>query len=108
MSIEQGRQARDIGVAAVDAAGFAAHRTWRPKAKEALSELIESGEPFTADDLRARVDEKPHHPNAIGALFNGAARRGLIRKIGYQQSTVKSRQAGLQALWVAAEQEEAA
>lgn len=108
MSIEEGRQARDIGVAAVDAASVAAHRTWRPKAEEALDELIRAGAPFTADDLRARVDEEPHHPNAIGGLFIGASSRGLIRKLGYRQSKTKSRQAGSLALWIAAEQEDAA
>lgn len=108
MSIEEGRAVRDVGVAAVDAASVAAHRTWRPKAEEALDELIQAGTPFTADDLRARVDEKPHHPNSIGALFIGASRRGLIRKIGYQQSKTKSRQAGSLALWIAADEEEAA
>lgn len=104
MSIEEGRKARDIGVAAVDAAGVAGHKTWKPKAEAALDQLIREGRPFTADDLRALVDERPDHPNQIGALFIGASKRGEIRKIGYHQSTIKSRQAGLQAMWIAAEE----
>ena len=102
MSLKEGRALRDAGIEAVDAAGTAAHRTWRPKAEGALRQLISSGHPFTADDLRALVDESPHHPNQVGSLFNTAARRGEIRKVGYQQSSVRSRQAGTHAVWVAA------
>lgn len=105
MSIKEGRGLRDVGIAAVDAAGMAAHKTWRPKAEAALDQLIRAESPFTADDLRALVDEPPGHPNQIGALFLAASRRGEIRKLGYQQSRVKSRQAGSLALWIAAEQQ---
>lgn len=104
MSLQDGRDLRDVGIAAVDAAGVAAHKTWRPKAEAALDQLIRSGSPFTADDLRALVDEPPDHPNQVGALIMGASRRGEIRKLGYRQSRVKSRQAGSLALWVAADQ----
>lgn len=104
MSLQEGRALRDAGIAAVDAAGVAVHKTWRPKAEAALDTLIRSGHPFTADDLRALVDEQPNHPNQVGSLFTAAARRGEIRKMGYRQSHVKSRQAGTQDLWIAAEE----
>lgn len=104
MSIKEGRARRDAGVAAVDAAGVSGHKTWRPKAEAALAQLIRTESPFTADDLRGLVDEPPGHPNQIGALFLAASRRGEIRKLGYQQSRVKSRQAGSLALWIAVEQ----
>lgn len=96
-----GQQERDAGAAAVDAAGTAAHRTWKPKADAALAKLIREGQPFTADHLDELVGEAPHHPNAIGALFLHASRRGEIRKIGYAQARARSRRAGNMAVWIA-------
>lgn len=102
MSITEGRALRDAGIEAVDAAGVAGHRAWRPKAEGALQQLILSGKPFTADDLAELVDERPDHPNQVGSLFMAAARRGEIVKIGYSQARATSRRAGNLAVWRAA------
>lgn len=102
MTIHEGRTLRDAGIEATDAAGVAAHKTWKPKAEGALRQLILSRRPFTADDLRSLVDEKPGHPNQIGALFMTAARRGEIQKIGNMQAHSTSRRAGNLAVWIAA------
>lgn len=97
--LDQGRALRDVGISAVDAAGVAPHKQWRPIADGVLTELISEGKPFTADDLARRVPVQPEHPNQVGALIMAAARQDRIRKLGYRQSTSKTRRAGAIALW---------
>lgn len=59
---------------------------WRLAAKWALWELARTGEPFTADDVIAKVGlPKPSWPgmnNAVGALFSLAARKHVIHRVG--------------------------
>lgn len=61
-----------------------------PSGIERLDQLIatyaESGEPFSANTLRAQIPEGVR-PAAIGGRFRHAARRGLIRPVGYVAST---------------------
>ena len=63
-------------------------RSWRERALAALNELAETGEPFTSDDLLAKVGppDADHEPNgrnsAIGAMFRNAASEGWIKSDG--------------------------
>jgi hypothetical protein len=42
------------------------------------------GRSFTTEDFRvANLVAPPGHPNAWGALFNGAAKKGIIRQVGF-------------------------
>jgi hypothetical protein len=59
---------------------------WKARVDEAIEDLAATGERFTAEDVRAIAGDPPDHPNAMGARFNAAARRRLIRKVGYQLS----------------------
>ena len=61
-----------------------------PAAIAAVDALIErfaeSGHPFSANDARPHLPEGVR-PAAIGGRFRHAARRGLIRPVGYIAST---------------------
>lgn len=77
-------------------------RTWADRAEEAMATLERQGTPFTADDLRELIgpDHEPHHPNAIGGLFNAHHRAGLIRQVGWHNSTAQKRNGGSHRRWI--------
>ncbi|MGV0870065.1 hypothetical protein [Corynebacterium kalidii] len=83
-------------------------RTWADRAEEAMSTLERNGTPFTADDLRELIgpDHEPHHPNAVGALFNQHRRAGLIRQVGWHTSTATKRNGGSHRRWIGVQNSE--
>lgn len=88
----------------VEAAYYAQYNVidrWHAEAGKAMTELVKTGRPFTADDVRARVTEKPTHPNAWGGLYREWRARGLIRAVGYRKATTKSRKGSIQTVWQA-------
>lgn len=92
------------GTEAVLSAATALHRAQAAEAlREALGTLIDSREPFTADDVRRLAgDPDAHHPNVLPALFAGAARAGHIRQVGPAfRATRRSRNGGLCRRWQA-------
>lgn len=69
-----------------------------------IAMLARTGRPFTADDVTAITGDSPTgSQGACGARFSHAARRGVIRRIGY----VPSRRAAVHmhpvAQWIGAE-----
>lgn len=72
---------------------------YRSVFERVLTTLAASREPFTSEDVTAVVGRPPNSPNTVGALFIGAAKRGLIRKCGYRQSVRPERHAAVIALW---------
>lgn len=85
---ESGARRRDHGAAAVDAA---VDDEWRTAARARLEQLAAAGEPFTADDVVREVGI-PARPNAVGALFLGASRAGLIVRTGQRDSGTRAAQ----------------
>lgn len=83
--LEQARVARDVGA---QAAELSLHTGWRLWAETELARLADSGEPFTADALRAVVGDPPdgEHVNGIGGLFLRASKAGRIEFVGYAVS----------------------
>lgn len=78
---------------------------WHDRALAALDALAAAGAPFTADDLVERVglpDTGTNRNNAVGALFAGASRRGVITRAGYRSSTRVSGHGRIVAVWVGA------
>jgi hypothetical protein len=53
--------------------------------ESALGFLIDLGEDFNADDIWPLIEERPHHPNAWGALMNAAVRAKRIVKVGQRK-----------------------
>lgn len=75
---------------------------WAHHADKAVLALATAGEPFTADDIRARIPDglQPRHNNAWGGLLNAWRHRGLIRPVGYALSRHQPRHGGVQRQWV--------
>ncbi|MEE8602214.1 hypothetical protein [Euzebya tangerina] len=96
-ALAEARTLRDDGAAA---ALYGTLAEWRLCAKEELQRLAESGDTFTSDDMVSSVGLPPAgSPNALGGLFAGASRQGLIEPVGYQQSQRKARHAGVVRTW---------
>ena len=76
-------------------------RPWAERAEAAMRQLEHRGLPFTADDLRNLIgpDISPHHPNAIGALFNAHRAAGYIQHTGWHTSTARKRNGGSHRVW---------
>jgi hypothetical protein len=64
-----------------------------------LDELASTGLEFTSEDVTSVVGQPPNHPNAVGAMINGAAKRGVIRKCGYRQAKRPNQHATVIAIW---------
>ena len=83
-----------------------ADRAWKIAAAEALRQLVAAGEPFTADDVWAMIEPlgvQTHEPNAMGAVFNAAARDGLITSDGmYRPSCRRKAHRRMVRVWRAA------
>jgi hypothetical protein len=77
------------------------HSGWIELADTVIARLASYGEPFSAEDVRRWAGD-PVHPNAVGARFNAAARRGLIVPAGITKATRPDRHASLLRLWVGA------
>jgi hypothetical protein len=58
---------------------------YRDRLLGAIEILAIKGEPFCADDARALIGDPPRHvhPNLAGAVFNAAAKAGLIQMVGF-------------------------
>lgn len=57
-----------------------------------------SGLPFDADDLRRSLRAAPT-PNQVGAAFRTARKLGLIKPIGFTESTTPSRKHSVIRVW---------
>lgn len=91
-----GKDLRDEGVASVYGH---TPESWRSSTQLLIAQLASNGQPFTAEDVREIVGDPPNHHNAMGAQFIGAAKAGLIEKVGYTQPTRSSRHASVMAVW---------
>lgn len=59
---------------------------WTANAQARMDELIQSGEPFTAEDVTAVVGVAPS-PSAIGGLFRAKAFKDRAKPVGYTDAT---------------------
>jgi hypothetical protein len=91
-----------------DPPGNASHPLdWNTRARKAMDDLTATREPFTADDLTARVGvpDPAHKANgrnsAVGALFREYRQRKLIEPIGTVNSLAPHRHGGLIRVWQA-------
>lgn len=102
--MNEGEQLKLDGFARVLAADAAGHRGYGEYVRDELERLIESGRPFTSEDLTQAVPEgvEPHSPNVIGAIVGSAAKRGVIVPHGWTSSRRPSRRCGRLMVWIAA------
>lgn len=71
---------------------------WRERALNTIMVLASGDAPFTSEDVRAIAGD-PERPNSFGAIMSYAARKGLIRKVGYRKAERPSLHASELALW---------
>jgi hypothetical protein len=80
-----------------------ADRAWKLAAAEAIRQLVAMGDPFTADDVWAMIEPLgvcTHEPRAMGAVFNAAARDGLITSDGiYRRSCRRENHRRMVRVW---------
>ena len=72
---------------------------WTAAADEELRRLAATGEHFTSDVLVGAIGAPETHYNAIGARINAAARKGIIRKVGFTKSSRETGHARTIAVW---------
>jgi hypothetical protein len=93
-------QARDAGMAAVDAH---ANAQWKLSAAAVIRELARRGVPFIGDDVWDLLDQRqvppPSSLRALGPLMLAAARAGEIRRTGEFRPSVRSHMSP-KPLWV--------
>lgn len=87
---------KEQGMAAADGA---ADLVWRAAVDDAILTLAVTGGEFTAEDVRAIAGDPPDHPNALGARFSSAAKRGEIVRVGFRIATRASRHSHPIAVW---------
>jgi hypothetical protein len=95
----EGLRRRDDGMRTAE---HAAHPWVRQALDRAIVDRAATGEPFTADDIRAEVDLLASSPNLLGARINAASRRGLIVRVGFVQSTRPEAHGRHVAQWIGA------
>jgi hypothetical protein len=107
-TLADGEQLREVGMASADAA---AAEAWKLRVEDAIAECarrtgLDGPLPFTAEDVRPLAGDPPEgtSPNAMGARFMAAARRGQIRKVGYRNGARPSLHAHPIAIWVGAQE----
>lgn len=96
LTIEDGLRARDRGL---EVATWATDVQWREAFDAALARWAVRGVEFVSDDVLAEVGPPIGSANAVGARMCAAARAGVIRRVGYRQSSRPSRQGGVVAVW---------
>jgi hypothetical protein len=97
-----GEDLRDEAIETVLSADEAVHRGYRSTIEKVIDDLIETGEPFTADTVTARLDEDTRtlaSPYLIPALFRVAAQAGRIKVVGYAVSERPQRHGGVLRIW---------
>lgn len=101
--LQLGLADRNRGQEANLAAAVAAHRRYREAAEVVLDELVASGQPFTAEDIRRGVPHgiEPHSPNVLPSLIGTWAARRRIVPCGEYRSRRRSRRASRNRVWVA-------
>lgn len=79
-----------------------AQHAWQRDAEIILAARAATGEPFSAEDLRADGLGEPDKPARWGILFRLAAGEGLIVSVGVVNSRRAQRHGSLSRVWVGA------
>lgn len=92
-------------VAAREAALEAASQSWRRDAERMIEQLAalsrRTGEGFTSDELYRYVGPvMGPSTNVVGALFSAAAKRGIIRRVGYRPSVREVAAGRIVSVWI--------
>jgi len=75
------------------------HPAWKAIAWATLIKMAQSGRDFTAEDVTAVAGMPIGNHNAVGSLFNTAAKRKIIEAVGFQQASRPDRKANTMKVW---------
>ena len=92
--MEQARQAYDV-------------QTWKARFAETVEEIAARGLPFTSEDVLARIglprEAKMNANNAVGAMMNAMAKKGVIQKTTERRQAMRYSSHGRElAVWIRA------
>lgn len=105
MELKTGKELRDEGMARSLDNATKDNPEWAEMAFSALLSFAEGyGKPFMAEEVRvwACWIPNPKSKRAWGAIFSKAARKGIIRKIGYGQVMNPKAHCANACMWVKA------
>lgn len=94
--MNEGDRLKEVGMATV----WANEQDWWKNAawETACKCLRESGE-FSSEDIIAEIGMPPYHPNSVGAIVNGIARKMKLYKARRIKAWRSSRHSGEIAVW---------
>lgn len=73
---------------------------WKAEAHDCMRRLIDSGVPFTSEDLRDMMTVEPHHPNAVGGFWIAAVKRYDLVTVGYTKADKPNSRKHILPVWV--------
>lgn len=97
-----GEQLRDEGVTAALAADTAAHRNHRAAIEAIIDELVAEGSVFSAETIRARLDDDTitsMSPGLLPACLRRYSQHGRIVSLGWTTSARPERHCGPVRMW---------
>ena len=78
--------------------------TWSQEARNAIDYLAECEQEFTSEQVIELIglprQVGMNRNNAVGAAMSGAARRGVIRRVGYRNAQRPESHSAVLAVWV--------
>lgn len=98
--MEQARRAPDV-------------QTWKAEFVAAVQEMVDRGWVFTSEDVLSvvglpRVEVGVNANNAVGAMMNGLAKRGIIKKTAERRKSRRPSSHGAElAVWAGAAKQDA-
>lgn len=100
-----GEQLKLDGMNAALAATTVGHHDHPNRIRTAIDELIELGQPFSADHVRDRLPTDTcawmiDYPNVLPAQFGKYSQSGRIRQIGWCSPARKTRHGNVNRLWI--------
>jgi hypothetical protein len=94
--VTTGQELRDEGIEQASLASL--WDDWPKKADRWIEFMAQTGQEFTAEDLRSACGD-PSRPAQVGARLLAAARRGLIERVGFAQASRSERHGGWVGVW---------
>lgn len=92
----EGQRLRDRGEAQLSMASL--WDDWPSRADRAIEYLATTGRDFDAESIRDLCGD-PGRPNLLGARILAAARKGIIRRVGFRPATRPEAHARHVAVW---------
>lgn len=59
---------------------------WQAHARQVITQLANTGVPFSADDFHEKLKFEPKHHNAVGGVFRWARGEKLLQRLGVKES----------------------